>query len=40
MKSQVIDFKGSYIFAAKTTKAKIHEKSTSCEATPPVNAYM
>jgi hypothetical protein len=27
------------VFVAKTTKSKIHEKSTSCEATPPVNAY-
>ena len=40
MKSQVIDIKGVYIFVAKTTKSKIHEKSTSCEAAPPVNAYV
>lgn len=39
MKSQVFDFKRVYIFVAKITKSKIHEKSTSCEATPPVNAY-
>ena len=39
MKSQVFDFKRIYIFVAKTTKSEIHEKSTSCEATPPVNAY-
>ena len=40
MKLQVFDFKRVYIFVGKTTKSKIHEKSTGCEATPPVNAYV